>query len=254
MAFLINKFFGGGNGTAGAAVAESAAGRQEVSANVDKQIAALQRSKLIGGGSLFSAFDKFGRITVSPNAARTSLVGGLSKSLSATAGRFRTLGEKVRPGFSEFRKAGLQNLRGQRRRVVGDLRENLARRRVAGSSFASDAISRAEAEFQQREDEFTSQTFLQEIDTQAKLIQTESEFARAAIETTLAELNLETEVALQLTGLANSGLSQLGAAQTSALSSLSQTSARALFESAESKVGFQREVLGAGLGFATGGF
>ncbi len=249
MVDLVKSVFSGDSGTADASVAISRETNQQIAASTQQQIAALERSKLIGGGGLFSAFDEFGRITVTPTQKRLSLVGNLSKTLSDTAGRFKSLGDKVRPGFSEFRKAGLENLRGQRRRVVGDLRQNLARRRIAGSSFASDAVSRAEAEFQQREDEFTSQTFLQEIDTQAKLIQTETEFARASIETALAELNLETEVALQLTGLSNAGVAQLGSAQTSALSALSRNSAAALFGSAESSAGFQRELLGFGLSF-----
>ena len=212
------------------------------------------------------------------------------------------------------------NLSDIRRRTTGDLRENLARRRIAGSSFAADAVSRTQREFErqgleidaeearqrlgfgERRAEFQAEQALQrlqsgergaefeaqqaldvltsmergtefkaqqqreslaagerkadfetrqrtaealfdfqtgiqnrndllrEVDVRAQLIEREATFARASIETLINELNLETQVALQLTGIANAGIAGLTASTNSALAALAGTQAGIQFQ------------------------
>lgn len=76
-------------------------------------------------------------------------------------------------------------LRGRRRAAVGNLRENLARRRLGGSSFAADAISRAEAEFAEREgllrDELSQRDFQNELTLAQQRIGLVDEITRANV-------------------------------------------------------------------------
>ena len=103
--------------------------------------------------------------------------------------------EQVSPGFSQFRQAGLDRLAGSERRAIGDLRENLARRRVAGSSFASDAISRARAEFGQQRAEFEAETMLRELAETERLITARTQELQAAAARELDQANFEVQAA-----------------------------------------------------------
>jgi len=69
-----------------------------------------------------------------------------------------------------------------------------------------------------------------ELDVRAQLIERESNFSRASIETLLNELNIETQIALELTGIANNGIAGLTASTNSALAALAQTQAGIQFK------------------------
>lgn len=262
MGGLVDAVFGGGDDASDAVVSSNAQTNAQIAQNLDKTIKFLQGSKLISGGGI-NSFNRGGRLVVQPTGRRTQLTNRLSSDFNRTARSLRGLRSQVRPGFGNLSRAvndvfsaRKADLADSRRRVVGDVRDNLARRRLAGSSFASDAVVRAEREFERQENELASeealiqaQTFLQELDTQAELIERESEFSRGAIETLITELNLETEIALQLTGLANNGISSLASAQTSALTSLGQSNANAILENQSQASSLQTGLLGFGLSF-----
>ena len=147
-----------------------------------------------------------GTYTVSSDPARTQLVGDIRNTFDTQADMTAGLRAKVAPGMSDLRAARLQEIEMARSKAVGDLRENLSRRRVLGSSFASDALSRAEAEFGAQKSKAAAETFLQEMDLTNKLIQEEYSQRRAGFQTSLGELNLQAETATKLTGLASQHL------------------------------------------------
>lgn len=88
----------------------------------------------------------------------------------------RGLQSEVNPAFGKLTDVGVQALRNQQRASIGNLKDMLARRKLAGSSFAADTISRANAEFGQKEAEFRATTKLQEIDAFNKLLINEQQF------------------------------------------------------------------------------
>ncbi len=245
---VVKSFLGGDDGSAKAAERTSAAAIASNERINAENREFLRQSQLISGGGILTNRLDNGGLGVSVGSDRLRAVNKLSRQLGRRGRDFRRLGRLVRPGFSEFRETGLNNLRDQRRRVVGNLRDNLARRRLAGSSFASDAVSRAEAEFQKREDEFTAQTFLQEIDARQQLLTRETELLAQSTQTLIDELNLEAETALQLSGIANSGISQLAAAQTAANSSISSNLSALQQRSGENATSIQTSLLSFGLG------
>ena len=101
-----------------------------------------------------------------------------------------TLRGTIRPGFSDLRKARLAQVANARTAGLGNLRENLARRRVAGSSFANDASIRAEREFGELAAEQEAQSFLEELSANQQLLGFESEQLFNALERELAELGV----------------------------------------------------------------
>ena len=173
------------------------------------------------GGGLSGRF-KGGRFQVTADANRQGLVGSLASTFPEQAARIARLREQVAPGFGALTRSRLAGIGDTRRRVVGDLRENLARRRVLGSSFAQDALTRAESEFARQEDTVRAESFLAELDLTNQLIGQEFEARRGEFQTQLDDLNFQAEIASGLSGRAteqlgaNARLKQQLAAQSSA--------------------------------------
>lgn len=159
---------------------------------------------------------------------------GLGAGLTGALDQFRSLSgntvgqlgrqqARLAPGFSDLRKAGLAQLDNSRTRTIGDLRDDLARRRVLGSSFANDTITRAESEFGQQRAQFEAQTLMQEIDATVNLINQQSQISLTAIsqdiaaQASLADIgaSLVTGVQSNLTALAQTN-AQIAAANASA--------------------------------------
>lgn len=96
-----------------------------------------------------------------------SALGGLRGELSALRG-------EIRPGFGRLTESRIAGLRDQQRRSVGNLREELSRRRVMGSSFAAREVAALEAEFARQEDMIRAESFLTELGMSAELIAQEA--------------------------------------------------------------------------------
>jgi len=107
----------------------------------------------------------------------------------------------IKPGFSEFRQAGLANIANTFGRARGNLRDSAARRRIAGSSFATAELSRLAAEEGQAGAGFEAQSFLAELQANAELLSSEQANILQGIGTELAELGLVTGVGVQLADL-----------------------------------------------------
>lgn len=88
---------------------------------------------------------------------------GIRGGLSGLRGELSALRGEIRPGMSRLTESRLAGLEADRSRTVGNLREELARRRVAGSSFAAREISAVESEFARQEDLIRAESFLQEL-------------------------------------------------------------------------------------------
>lgn len=132
---------------------------------------------------------------------------------TAQANQIGGLLSRVAPGISELRRTRLQGLENIRRRTVGDIRDNLARRRVLGSSFAQDAIVRAEREFAQQADEIRATSFLQELDLTNRLIQQQSDVLRNTVLTELEQSNFDAQLTANFANRTQTVLAQATAAQ-----------------------------------------
>jgi hypothetical protein len=136
-------------------------------------------------------------------------MGGLQSALSQRALEFANLRKGLRRDAGDIigglKKAGIEGIQGKRRRAVGDLRENLQSRRIAGSSFAADAVSRAEAEFAKEEAQFGAEADVKQFEMEQEVLGKEMELlnqeTQANIEgfqSSLTQLNLESGLAAQI--------------------------------------------------------
>lgn len=151
----------------------------------------------IDAGGLQSS-SKRKKISVSSDANRQGLVEGLAATFPEQAKLLGDLRAKVAPGFSDLRASRLTGLENARRRTIGNLRDNLSRRKIAGSSFANDAVTRANLEFSQEEDRIRAETFLEEIDMTQRIAAQEFEALRGEFSTFIGELNTQLGVATQM--------------------------------------------------------
>lgn len=151
-----------------------------------------QPTKFNAGG--FTGQD--GSITSTPE--RLGLVGSISDTFKDLAGRTGDLLGKVTPGFSAFRTARLNEIENSRQSAIGNLRENLQRRRVLGSSFGQDALTRAEAEFGKEKERVAAESFLTELDVTNRLNQQRAAERASSFKAFLDNMNLEAQIALPL--------------------------------------------------------
>jgi hypothetical protein len=152
-------------------------------------------------------------LNLTSTADRTNAIAGVQGALLGGADQLAGQRGLVRPGFGALTEARVGSLDAARRRATGTLRDNLSRRRVLGSSFASDAMGRMESEFGRQEAEVRAQSFLEELQMTSSLIDRETQLRTTAMSTALDNLNLEASLATQLATGATAAFAQSAAIQ-----------------------------------------
>lgn len=144
---------------------------------------------------------------------------GLRPGFAGLRGDIRALREDVRPGIGRITRSRVQALRGLGESAVGSLREELARRRVAGSSFAEQEIGSLRAQFAREEDRVRAESFLQEMEATNDLILQELGVLGAEGDV----IGQETAIALQEAGLTDLSFQSLQQAFESSIASAQAT-------------------------------
>lgn len=145
---------------------------------------------------------------ITSSADRQNLVTGVADQFGQQADVLGGLRASVAPGVSDLRAARLAEIDNARNASVSNLRDNMARRRVLGSSFGQDALARADLEFGQAREKTQADSFLQELELTNQIANQEFQARRSQFQTGLDELNLQADIA---TKLASSASAQLGA-------------------------------------------
>jgi hypothetical protein len=199
------------------------------------------------GGGLSASYGPNG-YDLSTSPERAGLVSNISNVYGNQAGDIADLRSTVAPGFNQLLQSRIANINDSATKAVGDLRQNLASRRILGSSFGNDTLTRANSEFSRQRDAAISDNFLQSLDANSKLLQQQYTAQRGAYETGLNELNLEADTANKLTQGANSVLGSIASKQaelesaaqgrmSSSIGSLVGTLGGSLFGPAGSAIG-----------------
>lgn len=136
------------------------------------------------------------------NIARTSEMTrdlrGIRSAGNLAGNRFASLREQFGAGAKSFRNARLASLDERRRQAVGGLKEELRRRRIAGSSFDVLATGQLEKEFALAADEISAQSMLESAAMSAQLTAQELEARVSTIKTVIDQANFETGIAAEL--------------------------------------------------------
>lgn len=153
----------------------------------------------------FSAPGLSGSLNRSTNTFGVTRTAEGQRSLDALRGGFEGLASEIRglrpqvePGFGRLTEGRVQAIRGAGQRAVGNLREELSRRRVLGSSFAQREVSGVEAEFGRQEEVARAESFLAELELTRSLIADEFKASLSGSAAVLDQLNFETGLAANL--------------------------------------------------------
>lgn len=158
-------------------------------------------------GGLFTKFQN-GNYVSTPSAGRTAAVGDIANTYGDLGNETAALRSTVTPGYNQLLQARLDQLNNTARASIGDLRQNLQARRILGSSFGQDTLTRANAEFGMQRDQIVADNFIKSLAANNELLNQEFKARTQQFQTGLDELNLEAGVASKLTADATSVLAQ----------------------------------------------
>lgn len=187
-------------------------------------------NKLLGGkGPNYGSMMPSGRLdVVTPGGSLRAREGGRqvtfgrSPAMDAAlaqigaAGAFGTtaldaLLERVAPGYGELTQARVQAIRDAATRSISDLRGTLEQRKLAGSSFAGDLVTRAEREFAQAEELARAEAKAEELRLRSDFIAQRTGLATMGAVTAIEQSNFETSTAAALASRTQAVMSQVGA-------------------------------------------
>lgn len=152
-------------------------------------------------------------VSLSPSDARTDLFTNLGNVFQTQVSDLGAIRDQTSGAFGALAQAGREAFATKSRQAIGNLRENLTRRRVMGSSFASDALARTEREFAQGEAQFLAETKARELQMQTDLINQQAQAAAQEFTTQLNQMNIDAQLAASLTESMNTTLASLAQAE-----------------------------------------
>lgn len=243
----MGSLFGGDNDDALARVRQSGQQARNVLSN-------FQPVNLDAGG-LQTTFNN-NRLGVTASPERQQAVSGLAGAFRDQAGALGDLRGQVEPGMGRLTSARLQEIENARQRSIGNLRENLQRRRVLGSSFGADALTRAETEFAQQSEQAAAEGAMQELQLSNELLNQEFEAAQNAFRTQLESMNAEADLGAQLSTRLTDIMAQLTQAEAESIANTGQREAEMIAQSQEGMgqaVGQIGSAVGGALGQRLGG-
>ncbi|MEK9751633.1 MAG: hypothetical protein VW338_00255 [Rhodospirillaceae bacterium] len=115
---------------------------------------------------------------------------------------FDSLRGQLAPGFGALTESRVGAVRDAGAAGISNLRGDLARRKILGSSFASDALSRAELEVGKAVGEAKAQSFLEELEATSKILAQEYSTIIQAMQVNLQELGVSSQSVAALNNLA----------------------------------------------------
>lgn len=175
--------------------------------NPGDSIAAFKPAGFSAGGLTSSYDPTSGNVTLTPSGERLGFVRGVADNFNEFGDLLSGLRSRVAPGASELRARRLAAIDDAETQAIGNLRDNLSRRRVLGSSFGQDAANRASVEFARARDTIEAESFMQELGLTSEFAAQEYQAKRSAFQTQLDELNLQADLASKL---ASGASSQMG--------------------------------------------
>lgn len=222
----VSKLFGGGSSGSGSGSGGSAGLMPASAGGLDVRynkglLQVLPSTSTKGPDPRTTAVNNISKSYLDNAAYLRSIIPQLNNIFGQDRSKIDAIMAQVEPGYGALTDARVNAIRDKAMSSGSDLRGNLARRRVLGSSFGNDAMTRNDAEFAKQEAEARAASFLEELDVKTKLIDRQLEtnldeingvnsfinsafsFERAADENQLNELNKQLSV---MTGILNSAM------------------------------------------------
>ncbi len=138
----------------------------------------------------------------------------LMNGLGTDESGFSNLLSQIAPGFGKLSTARGQEIDNAREKAVGNLREQLAKRRVLGASFANDQIGSLERQYMQDKDAALADSITKEMDMTNQVLQARTQARNQTITTGLNEIQFESNIGAQLLQTTSANMQNLQSAMT----------------------------------------
>lgn len=136
----------------------------------------------------------------------------LRRTLNNRASAFAGLRSRVSGAVGEVTQSRVDAIRSAGLRTVGNLREELARRRVGGSSFAQREIASTEAMFGREEERAAAEGKLTELGLTAEFLNEEFASSIQAVTSLVDQFNFESDLAARIGGAASAAINSANVA------------------------------------------
>jgi hypothetical protein len=137
----------------------------------------------------------------------------LLAGLGADEGSFRDLLSQIRPGFGRLSEATQEQLRNQYAKRFGDLRAQLGRRRVEGSSFGNAELARLSLEEEQQARLAKSQALVEELKMTSDVLKAQSDTRNQALTTAFSQIQFEGNMGIQMQNMVMNSMNENTQAQ-----------------------------------------
>lgn len=150
---------------------------------------------------------------VSESPTLSSNIGSLQSTFGAASNAFGALGATVKPGFSQFRQAGLADISNTFMGRRSNLQDTLAQRRVLGSSFGNSQFNQLAADQASTQANFEADSYLKELAASTELTQQQYNAATQQFAVAINQSNIEANVAAGLVASNNQAAAKVATAQ-----------------------------------------
>lgn len=151
-----------------------------------------------------------GGVTQSPDLQKN--LAGLSSTFASQDVALGGLYNTIAPGFSNLRQAGTNAINNAYTAQQSTLQQNLAQRRIAGSSFADAANSQLTSQQAQDLANFNSQAYLAELQSSFNVLQAQYAAGTAQYSVAINQSNIDSALAASLTSSNNQIAAQIATA------------------------------------------
>lgn len=155
-----------------------------------------------------------GNITMGRTGEAQGVMDRLLNGMDVDEGAFSSLLADIAPGFGKLTKARSEAIDNDRMRATSNLREQLAKRRVLGASFANDQIGSLERQYMQDKDKAIAESITQELEMTNNVIQARSQARQESTSQAFSQMQFETNVGAQLMQSVMSAFQQLQQSMT----------------------------------------
>jgi hypothetical protein len=139
------------------------------------------------------------------NVSRTGETQGfmdrLMAGLGADENSYQDLLSQIRPGFGRLSEAQQEQIKNSYAQRYGDLRSQLARRRVLGSSFANADLERMNLERDQQMRASMAESMVQELKMTGDVLKAQTDSRNQTIQTAFSQLQFEGNLGINLTNM-----------------------------------------------------
>lgn len=157
----------------------------------------LAQAKPVGfntGGLSGSFNERTNTFGITRSSALTQGLESLQTRLGQRSTEFANLRKRVSGGFGDVVRSRVDAIRNAASRTIGNLREELGKRRVLGSSFAQREIAGIEASFVVGEERARAEGAIQELGLEATFIDQQFQASVAAAQTVVDQFNFEAQL------------------------------------------------------------